>query len=110
MYRIMPIQERYEPVIRQFARRAQEQYPAHIAKIILFGSVARGEDRADSDIDLLVLWNGDENEGWHAMTGLAFDLLVKTGEYLSVKVMQAEAFTQASPFVRNVTKEGITVA
>jgi len=110
MYRTMPIQERYKPVIRQFARLAQEQYPAHIVKIILFGSVARGEDRADSDIDLLVLWNGDENEGWHAMTGLAFDLLVKTGEYLSVKVMQAEAFTQASPFVRNVTKEGITVA
>lgn len=106
----MPIQKHYETVIRLFARFALERYPLNIAKIILYGSVARGETRADSDIDLLVLWNGDENEGWHAMTGLAFDVMVDTGEYLSVKVMNAQAFNPASPFVQNVTKEGITVA
>ena len=106
----MPIQQRYETVIRQFARLAQERYPENIGKIILYGSVARGDERADSDIDLLVLWDGDENVGWHAMTGLAFNLMVETGEYLSVKVMNAQAFTPASPFVRNVKREGITVA
>lgn len=106
----MPIQQRYETVIRQFARLAQEHYPKNIGKIILYGSVARGDERADSDIDLLVLWDGDENVGWHAMTGLAFDLMVETGEYLSVKVMNTHAFNPTSPFVRNVTREGITVA
>lgn len=106
----MPIQQRYETIIRQFARLAQERYPENIGMIILYGSVARGDERADSDIDLLVLWNGDENVGWHAMTGLAFDLMVETGEYLSVKVMNAHAFNPTSPFVRNVKREGITVA
>jgi hypothetical protein len=106
----MPIQQRYETVIRQFVRLAQERYAASIERIILYGSVARGDAQADSDIDLLVLWNGDENTGWHAMTGLAFDVMVDTGEYLSVKVMDAHAFTHTSSFVRNVAREGITVA
>jgi predicted nucleotidyltransferase len=106
----MPIHERYKTVIRKFARLAQERYAHHIEKIILYGSVARDDAGADSDIDLLVLWNGDENEGWHAMTGLAFDVMVESGEYLSVKVVNAHTFNPESPFFRNVTKEGITVA
>ena len=106
----MPIQERYNTVIRQFVRKARERYSAHIEKIILYGSVARGDADAESDIDLLVLWNGDEPEGWRAMTGLAFDVMVDTGEYLSVKVMNAKTFSSASPFLLNVMREGITVA
>jgi len=106
----MSIQKRYETVIRQFVRQAQERYTTHIDKIILYGSVARGDSTDDSDIDLLVLWNGDIHEGWRAMTGLAFDVMVDSGEYLSVKVMNAESFSSTSPFVHNVMSEGITVA
>lgn len=106
----MSIQKRYETVIRQFVRQAQERYTTHIDKIILYGSVARGDANADSDIDLLVLWNGDEHEGWRALTGLAFDIMVDSGDYLSVKVMNAKTFSSASPFGQNVMREGITVA
>jgi len=106
----MSIAKRYETVIRQFVREAQERYNTHIGKIILYGSVARGDENADSDIDLLVLWNGDEHEGWRAMTGLAFDVMVDSGEYLSVKVMNAKTFSRVSPFGQNVMREGITVA
>ncbi|HIH26632.1 MAG TPA: nucleotidyltransferase domain-containing protein [Methanoregulaceae archaeon] len=110
MYETMPIHERYKPVIRQFVRLAQAQYHTHIEKIILFGSVARGDATAESDIDLLVLWNGNEHEGWRAMTGLAFDVMVDSGIYLSVKVMNAESFSTTSPFGSHVMREGITVA
>ena len=106
----MSIQKRYETVIRLFVRQAQERYPLNIDRIILYGSVARGEANPDSDIDLLVLWNGDEQEGWRAMTGLAFDVMVDSGEYLSVKVMNVKTFSEASPFGHNVISEGITVA
>jgi uncharacterized protein len=106
----MSIQKRYETVIRQFVRQAQERYTSHIDKIILYGSVARGDATADSDIDLLVLWNGDEREGWRAMTGLAFDIMVDSGEYLSVKVVNAKTFSGTSLFGHNVMSEGITVA
>ena len=105
----MPIQKRYQAVIRQFSDLAYEQYPLQIGKIILYGSVARGDAGPDSDIDLLVLWKGNEQQGWRAMTGIAFDLMVKTGEYLSVKVIGAGTFSGSPGFEQNVILEGITV-
>jgi predicted nucleotidyltransferase len=89
----MPIQERYQAVIRQFVHLAHEKSPYEIEKIFLYGSVARGDAGPDSDIDLLVLWKGDDREGWRAMTGIAFNVMVVTGEYISVKVMGANAFS-----------------
>jgi hypothetical protein len=37
-------------------------------------------------------------------------IMVDSGEYLSVKVMNAKTFSGASPFGQNVLREGITVA
>jgi len=106
----MQIQKRFQAVIRQFAHLAHERYPHQIEKIILYGSVARGDAGPDSDIDLLVLWKGNEHEGWRAMTGIAFDVMVATGDYLSVKVMGADTFSGSPGFEQNVMREGITVA
>jgi len=39
----------------EFARRAREQLGDKVQAIVLFGSVARGEPRKDSDIDVLVV-------------------------------------------------------
>lgn len=40
-------------LVRSIAKRLKEQYGAK--EVILFGSYARGEEREDSDIDLLVI-------------------------------------------------------
>ncbi|MEW6011760.1 MAG: nucleotidyltransferase domain-containing protein [Euryarchaeota archaeon] len=82
----MKIQGKYREAVHEFVNRALQKYGADIDSIILFGSVARGEAREDSDIDILVIWTGDESEGWRKMTGIAFDVLLDTGEYISVKV------------------------
>ena len=78
--------------------------------IILFGSVAKGEATEDSDIDIIVIWKGDEAEGWRAMTGLAFEVLLEEEEYISVKVLGLEDLKAENPFVKNVLKEGIKIA
>jgi predicted nucleotidyltransferase len=100
----------YQAAVDEFVRRALSRYGAQIASTILFGSVARGEAKADSDIDLLVIWQGDESEGWRALTGLAFEVLLEEEAYISVKVIGLEDLKRENPFIKNVMMEGIKIA
>jgi predicted nucleotidyltransferase len=106
----MQIQGKYREAVNEFVRRVLERYRDKIDSIILFGSVARGEAKEDSDIDILVVWKGDEAEGWRAMTGVAFDVLLDEEEYISVKVLGLEDLKSENPFIKNVMKEGIKIA
>jgi predicted nucleotidyltransferase len=100
----------YQKAVDEFVQRALSRYGTQIASIILFGSVARGDATEDSDIDILVIWNGDESEGWRAMTGLAFDVLLDEEAYISVKVIGREDLKIENPFIKNVMMEGIKIA
>ncbi|HDM22491.1 MAG TPA: nucleotidyltransferase domain-containing protein [Methanomicrobia archaeon] len=104
------IQKRYQKAVDEFVKRALEKYKDKIDSIILFGSVARGKAKEDSDIDILVIWNGKEAEGWRVMTGLAFDVLLDTGEYISIKLLRSGELEEKSPFEKKVIKEGIKIA
>ncbi len=48
------------PVIHEFAAKARETCGDAIEEIILFSSVARGDDRPDSDIDILVITSRED--------------------------------------------------
>ncbi|KZX10119.1 nucleotidyltransferase domain-containing protein [Methanobrevibacter curvatus] len=84
-----------------------------IEKIILFGSVARGEDNEDSDIDILIVtFNiGDDLKIEDEIYGKTFDILLKTGEYLSVKMIDSEHYKQYInfSFYKNIEKDGILI-
>jgi predicted nucleotidyltransferase len=96
----MQVQEEYQEAVKEFVRRAREKYDDKIDSTILFGSVARREAKKDSDIDILVIWNGDEAEGWRAMTGLTFDVLLDEEKYISTKVLGLEDLKAENPFTR----------
>jgi uncharacterized protein len=53
-------------------RRFCEQH--HIRRISLFGSVLRGEERPDSDIDLLVEFDPGQTPGYIALAGIESEL------------------------------------
>ena len=53
-----------------------------IAKIILFGSVVRGDARQDSDVDVLVFGFGDLRKLFRVCADVAFDILMESGEYI----------------------------
>jgi uncharacterized protein len=99
------------PVVHVFAAKAREACGDTIEEILLFGSVARGDDRPDSDIDILVIVREEDFHLRELLTGLAFDLLVETGDHLSVKVL-SRADVQACkhyPFIRNVAADAVAV-
>ena len=47
--------ERIRPALQDFVEKLLPIYGAALRSVILFGSYARGEEREDSDIDLLLL-------------------------------------------------------
>jgi len=85
---------------------------AQDAKVILFGSRARGTDSAESDWDILVLLNQplvsfkEEQTIRHKL----FDLELEVEEPFSTFVYSQfdwNAKLSVTPFYKNVTREGI---
>ncbi len=99
------------PIAHEFAVKAREACGDAIEEIILFGSVARGDDRPDSDIDILVITSREDFRLREYLTGLAFDLLMQTGERLSVKVLSRAdvAAHRQYPFIRHLLRDGMAV-
>jgi predicted nucleotidyltransferase len=81
-----------------------------IEKIILFGSVARNEDKKNSDIDILVIAN-DKYKIEDDIYSKAFDIYLNEEQDISVILLSNEDYTynQNSNFIANVEKEGILI-
>ncbi|KZX12344.1 nucleotidyltransferase family protein [Methanobrevibacter filiformis] len=84
-----------------------------IEKIILFGSVARGDDTEDSDIDILIITSNVvvDLKIEDDIYSKSFDILLETGEYLSIKMRPNEHYYKHLhfPFYMNIEKEGVVI-
>lgn len=81
-------------------------------KVILFGSEARGDARPDSDIDLLILIDGEAVpvEIEKEIIGVLSDLTVQTGIIISSIILPRHKWENRdikSPFYFTVMNEGI---
>jgi predicted nucleotidyltransferase len=84
------------------------------ARIVLYGSRARGKAEPDSDWDLLVLVIGPVDRGRRAaIHERLFDLELETDTVLSPIVLGKEEWgtplSRAMPFHANVEREGVEV-
>ncbi len=80
--------------------------------LILYGSYARGEQDAGSDVDILVLFKDKAavERGRQQLGKLSGDLSLKRGEVISaMPVAEAEYRRGRSPFYLNVKREGIFI-
>ncbi len=97
-------------VVKQIGKAIHEVAPQ--ATAILYGSEARGEARPDSDIDVLILLDGDKMSLQREMevTGPLNEIEWQTGVLVSPTVMlrkQWENMPFKTPFYINVMNEGI---
>jgi predicted nucleotidyltransferase len=84
-------------------------YP-EIKEIILFGSVARGEDTEDSDIDLLII-SDKKRETKDKLMKKVSDALFKFEVYISAKVISKEEYEnlESTHFISSIKKEGVVL-
>ena len=84
------------------------------ATVILFGSEARGDAHADSDIDVLILLDKEKitYQDRKDINYPLFDIEIETGILVSPKVFskkQWEGQLSITPFYNNVMNEGIVL-
>lgn len=83
------------------------------AQIILYGSRARGTERADSDWDILILTDYPiDILKERKFRNILYDLELETGEPFSVFVyskIEWKTKQKITPFYVNVTNEGISL-
>jgi len=84
------------------------------AKLVLFGSYARGTNTDGSDIDLLILLDSDRIT-WpeeKRITYPLYDIEFETGTAISPVVLSKkdwESKHKITPFYKNVAREGIVL-
>lgn len=81
-----------------------------IVKIILFGSVARGDDREDSDIDILIV-SPNARDIRKEINKVVVDIVLEKEQLISAHLMTENHFnkTKDYPFLTNVLKEGVVL-
>lgn len=102
--------EELASVLQQLRAGLAAMYGERLERVLLYGSQARGDARADSDVDVLVVLTGDVNPMAEIRrTGeLVADLSLEHNLVLTCLFMSADEFAEEDdPFLRNVRREAL---
>jgi len=104
------IEERKRNALKYFKDRLLKSEAGDlIAKIVLFGSVARGEAGEESDIDVLVFALGDLRKVREACAEASLWTSIETGESVQPLVYSIDALRFPSFFIYKSVREGEVV-
>ncbi len=90
----------------------QQEYQGRLAYIILFGSQARGEATAASDIDVLIVLQDpiDASEELNRTSQFTAQLCLEHNLLISrLFISQSRFESENSPLLRNIRQEGIVL-
>lgn len=108
-YRLLTIPETKKRAIQEFVKVLRGRYGSKVKRVILFGSVARGDYHGESDIDVLVIGSLTLDE----VVEVSYPILLKYGELISPQVMSEEYYSMLksrnSGFIESVEREGIII-
>ena len=100
------LQEVFEKMIPGF----QTIFGNVLERIILYGSVARGTQKVESDVDIAVIVRKYTEDMHDKMIDLTVDLELEYNKVLSVLLIDYDNFREwedVLPFYKNMKKDGI---
>ncbi|ANV88923.1 nucleotidyltransferase domain-containing protein [Picosynechococcus sp. PCC 7117] len=99
-------------ILQQLRDHFQKNYQDNLAKVILFGSQARGDAAPDSDIDILVLLKNQFDAYQENKKNSQFiaDLCLQYDTVISCFLMNLDTWQNTNnAFTRNVRQEGVSL-
>lgn len=109
----MALSAEEKSILKQFKAALEEALDGQLIELKLFGSKARGDDRRDSDVDVLVIVATDD---WHicdVVYDIATDIFLQTDLCISPKVISKARFDRLNQegacFVHNISRDAIAV-
>jgi len=116
----MVLTKREQKALTEYQHFVLQKFPQQIERLILFGSRARGDATAESDIDLLVVLHKKVKPGqdgfypigltdpvWRGIVGATFDFLLEYGVDISPTVMSRTEYAGRSPLLNHIEQDGI---
>jgi uncharacterized protein len=106
------VDPRVVKIVTELRRQLEALYGDRLERVVLYGSQARGDADTKSDIDVLVVLQGEVRFGEEIRrtTEIVGDLALQNHAALSRVFVSAERFAEdQSPFLMNVRREGIMV-
>ena len=102
-------------LLSEILQYSLKTFGSRLDSVILYGSYARNEADAESDVDVMILVNEDAQElssHRYALNSFGTVLDLKYGVLTSMVLQDAETFYKWKdilPFYQNVLKEGVKV-
>jgi uncharacterized protein len=97
-------------VLRRFRSAVDEIYGERVARVVLFGSRARGDARPDSDYDIAVFLRDmpDRFADLHRLADVSTNILYDTGEVVNALPYRADAYNDMRmPLMHEIRREGV---
>ncbi len=100
-----------DPVLIRFLRALDAIYGDQLDRVVLFGSRARGDARADSDYDVAVFLKSlpDRWKELDRLATLRVSMIDATGVFFDAKPYQAAAYGERSPLMHEIRHEGVAL-
>jgi uncharacterized protein len=100
-----------DPILTRFRRELAEICGDRLERVVLFGSRARGDARADSDYDVAVFLKSmpDRWRELDRLSDVSLDFVDETGVIVNALPYLHAAYQERTPLMGEIRREGVDV-